>query len=378
MMKKILFITGTRADYGKLKALMKSLEESDDFELLIYVSGMHLLEQYGMTIREIYKDGFKNIYPALGQQYTSSMSYNLGNIICNLTGYVNSMKPDMIVIHGDRIEAMAGAIVGALNNVRVAHIEGGEVTGTIDESIRHAVSKFAHFHFVSNEHAKANLIQLGENAENIYIIGSPDLDVMASSDLPTLDQVRKRYDISFTDYSILMYHPVTTELEKIYDHIKAITDAVKKHGGNYVIIYPNNDSGSDIILSRINTLSGLDNVRILSSMRFEFFLTLLKNANFLIGNSSAGIHEAGFYGIPVIDLGTRQRGRYDISELQNIQWIPEETDKILQAIEKVGDYRKISTGFGSGNSAELFMKVLQSNIWDISLQKKFIPIQDTV
>ncbi|WP_027216535.1 UDP-N-acetylglucosamine 2-epimerase [Butyrivibrio fibrisolvens] len=377
-MKKILFITGTRADYGKLKALMKRLEESKEFELLIYVSGMHLLEQYGMTIREIYKDGFKNIYPALGQQYTTSMSYNLGNIICNLTGYVNSMKPDMIVIHGDRIEAMAGAIVGALNNIRVAHIEGGEVTGTIDESIRHAVSKFAHFHFVSNEHAKANLIQLGEDAENIYIIGSPDIDVMASSTLPPLAKVCKRYDIAFTDYSILMYHPVTTELDVIYDHIKAITDAIKKQGGNYVIIYPNNDSGAEIILSRLNTLSGIDNFRILNSMRFEYFLTLLKNAKCLIGNSSAGIHEAGFYGVPVIDLGTRQKGRYKINEFKNIQWCSEETEQILNALTHIEDYREVSLGFGSGNSAELFIKVLQSNIWEKSLQKRFIPIQDTV
>ncbi len=377
-MKKILFITGTRADYGKLKALMKSIEASTDFELLIYVSGMHLLEQYGMTIREIYKDGYKNIYPALGQQYTSSMSYNLGNIICNLTGYVSSMKPDMLVIHGDRIEAMAGAIVGALNNIRVAHIEGGEVTGTIDESIRHAVSKFAHFHFVSNEHAKANLIQLGEDADNIYIIGSPDIDVMASTSLPSLDEVRKRYEISFPSYSILMYHPVTTEIVSIYDHIKSITDAIKKHNDNYVIIYPNNDSGSEIILSRINTLSGLKNVRILSSMRFEHFLTLLKHANCLIGNSSAGIHEAGFYGIPVIDIGTRQKGRYKIENFKNIQWVPEDTDTILDALNNIASHKKISLGFGSGNSAELFMDVLKSNIWDKSLQKKFIPIQDTV
>ena len=377
-MKKVLFITGTRADYGKIEALMKGIEESDEFELLIYVSGMHLLEQYGMTIREIYKDGFKNIYPALGQQYTSSMSYNLGNIICNLTGYVNSMKPDMIVIHGDRIEAMAGAIVGALNNVRVAHIEGGEVTGTIDESIRHAVSKFAHFHFVSNEHAKANLIQLGEDPENIYIIGSPDIDVMASSDLPTLDQVKERYEISFDSYSILMYHPVTTELNLIYDHIKAITDAVRKSDENFVIIYPNNDSGSEIILSRINTLSGQKNIRILSSMRFEFFLTLLKNANCLMGNSSAGVHEAGFYGIPVIDIGSRQKGRYNIDSFRNIQWVSENTTDILNALRKVNDFRNISLGFGSGNSTELFLNILHSNIWDKSLQKKFIPIQDTV
>lgn len=153
-MKKILFITGTRADYGKLKSLMKALESSAGYEVYIYVSGMHLLEKYGSTYGEIVKDGYKNIYLALGQHESSSMSFNLGNIICNLTGYVTNVRPDLIVVHGDRIDALAGAAVGALNNIKVAHIEGGEVSGTIDESIRHAISKFSHIHLVANERAK--------------------------------------------------------------------------------------------------------------------------------------------------------------------------------------------------------------------------------
>lgn len=372
--RRILFITGTRADYGKLKSLMKAIEASEEFELYIFASGMHLIEQYGMTVREIYKDGYKNIYPAWGVMHTPSMSYNLGNIICNLTGYIDSIKPDMIVVHGDRVDAIAGAATGALNNIRVAHIEGGEITGTIDESIRHAVSKFAHFHFVANESAKANLIQMGEEPDNIYIIGSPDLDIMGSKNLPALDEVRARYDIPFDKYSILMYHPVTTELEHTFEHAKSVTRAVQRYGDNYVVIYPNNDSGSEIVLSRINTLVGQKNMRVLSSIRFEYFLTLLKNANCIVGNSSAGVREAGYYGVPVVDIGTRQQGRYRLKDHPNIQWVPEDEDKIVAALEDVEKYRKQSFGFGDGKSTEKFMEILHGDIWDKSLQKRFKPL----
>ena len=372
--KKILFITGTRADYGKLKSLMRAIEDSEEYELHIFASGMHLLEQYGRTVREIYKDGYKNIYPAWGIMPTQSMSYNLGNLICALTGYVTSMKPDMIVVHGDRIEAIAGATVGAINNIRVAHIEGGEITGTIDESIRHAVSKFAHFHFVANESAKANLIQMGEDEKNIYIIGSPDLDIMNSPNLPALEEVKERYEISFDKYSILMYHPVTTELDNTFEHIKNVTKGIQKFGGNYVVIYPNNDSGSDIILSRINTFVGKENMRVLSSMRFEYFLTLLKNAECIIGNSSAGIREAGYYGIPVLDIGSRQKGRYNLKDQPNIQWVPEDEIAIYDALKHIENYRKKSFGFGDGRSTERFMKILSGDIWEKTLQKKFICI----
>ena len=372
MKRKILFITGTRADYGKLKSLMMAIEASEEFELLIYVSGMHLLEQYGMTIREIYKDGYSNIYPALGQVHTQSMSYNLGNIICNLTGYVENTKPDMIVVHGDRIEAIAGAVVGALNNIRVAHIEGGEVTGTIDESIRHAVSKFAHFHFVANEDAKSNLIQLGEDSNNIFIIGSPDLDIMNSDNLPDIEEVRKRYEISYDKYSIVLYHPVTTELNQIYDHVKNVVDAIKAYEDNYVIIYPNNDTGSDIILGRLNTLQKMKNVRLLNSIRFEYFLTLLRNANCMLGNSSAGVREAGFYGVPAIDIGTRQKGRYHLENCPNIQWVPEDKEQIVTALHNIDSHRTKSYGFGDGKSTELFMQALRGNIWDKTIQKQFI------
>ncbi|MDO4556959.1 MAG: UDP-N-acetylglucosamine 2-epimerase [Lachnospiraceae bacterium] len=189
-MKKILFITGTRADYGKIKPLLLELEQSEDFEVHIYVSGMHLIEKFGLTYREVLHDGYKNVYIDFSQANKGIMSYDLGNIICDLTGYIEHVKPDMLVVHGDRIDALAGAVVGALNNIKVAHIEGGELSGTIDESIRHAITKFAHIHMVCNDEAKNRLIQLGEDRNHIYVIGSPDIDIMLSNTLPSLKDTK--------------------------------------------------------------------------------------------------------------------------------------------------------------------------------------------
>ncbi|MCI6164342.1 MAG: UDP-N-acetylglucosamine 2-epimerase [Lachnospira sp.] len=372
-MKKILFITGTRADYGKIKSLIKSVEKSPDFEAYVYVSGMHLLEQYGSTYNEVLKDNYSNVYVAFGQHYSNSMSYNLGNVICDLTGYISNAhnRPDMIVVHGDRIDALAGAIVGAFNNILVAHIEGGELSGTIDDSTRHAITKFAHLHLVCNDEAKQRLIQLGEDTERIHIIGSPDIDLMLSSNLPDIDNVLKYYDIPFDKYGILMYHPVTTEHNQIGEHIKAVVDAVIESKKNYIVIYPNNDYGTEIILNEYLRLENRDNFRIFPSIRFEYFLTLMKHADFMIGNSSAGIRETGLYGIPAIDIGTRQKNRYSTSVSTNIQWVSENVNDICNAITHVDEHRKECTSFGSGTSTEKFMKILYTDIWNTNLQKHF-------
>ncbi len=371
-MRKIMFVTGTRADYGKMKPLMKAVESSDQFEAYIYISGMHLIESLGNTYQEVLKDGYQNTQVAFGIYNTYSMSNNLGNTICNMTGYVNKIQPDMIVVHGDRIDAMAGAVVGALNNIKVGHVEGGELSGTIDESIRHAISKFAHTHFVSHEEAKTRLLQLGEDDENIYVIGSPDIDIMLSDNLPSLDLVKERYDIPFSEYGIFMYHPVTTEVDKILNNIKQVAEAVEKSGKNYVVIYPNNDMGSDIIISQIKAWEKNPHFKLYPSIRFEYFLTLLKNAEFMIGNSSGGVREASVYGIPAIDIGSRQSGRYNVSS-DVITHVNEDAQEILNAIYNIRPITKIETNFGQGNSVGKFMKCIgDQTFFEQKLQKKFI------
>ena len=374
-MKKILFITGTRADYGKIKSLLKKVEEDDGFELFIFVSGMHLVEKLGNTYDEVLKDRYKNVYVDFSQANSGVMSFDLGNVISNLTNYIKKINPDMIVVHGDRIDAMAGAVVGALNNIIVVHIEGGELSGTIDESIRHAVTKLSHIHLVSNEDAKERLIQLGEEEKRIFVTGSPDIDIMLSDELPSLEEAKKRYEIDFSKYAICLYHPVTTEVSLLKNHIENLVSAMIESNKDYVVVYPNNDLGSDIIINEYDRLIGNPHFRVFPSLRFEHFLTLLKNADFMIGNSSAGIRETGVYAIPSIDLGTRQKGRYS-EKNRNLQHTEEEKTCILNAVSRIDEYRLMSYQFGKGNSTENFMKIIKDDkTWHMSIQKVFVDMR---
>lgn len=373
-MKKILFLTGTRADYGKLKTLINKVEINENFECFIFVTGMHMLSKYGMTVKEVLSADYRNVYQYINQQPNDGMDNVLAKTIQGLSDYVHEVKPDLIVVHGDRVEALAGAVVGSLNNILVAHIEGGEVSGTIDELIRHAITKMAHLHFVSNEDAKRRLLQLGEAENSVYVIGSPDIDVMTSGNLPSLAEVKKHYNINFEQYAVLSYHPVTTELEKLEENIKNVVESAIQSKKNYVVIYPNNDHGSEIIVKALSILKKHPNFRVFPSIRFEYFLTLLKNSDFILGNSSAGIREMPFYGKPTVNIGTRQKNRSNAKSIINTD---ETTEAILIAIKQCGEVKfECSEEFGNGNSSGLFYSTIcQGGIWDTGKQKQFVDIQ---
>jgi UDP-N-acetylglucosamine 2-epimerase (hydrolysing) len=368
--KKILFVTGTRADYGKLKPLMHEVENSTDLECHIFATGMHLISRYGLTVSEIYKSGFQHVFPYINQDSSlhSRMDLALANTIQGIAHYVRELLPDLIVVHGDRIEALAGAAVGALGNVLVAHIEGGEVSGTADELIRHAVTKLSHLHFVANEECAERLAQMGENESSIFVIGSPDIDVMLSESLPALDRVRARYDIPFDAYGIFLYHPVTTEPESLRTNLESVLGALEASGKCFVVIYPNNDHGSEVIVEAYERLRENPRFRVLPSMRFEYFLSLLKHAELIAGNSSAGIREAPVYGIPTINIGTRQRDRFRHDSIWDA---PEEKDAIRDALLQPPP-RVRSWKFGSGDSARRFIRCLTgSALWQTPKQKQF-------
>ena len=371
MTKRIIFLTGTRADFGKIKSLIRGVEENPSFEYSIFVTGMHTLSRYGYTVDEVHKAGFKNIHMFMNQVYGESMDLVLANTIQGLARYVHEYKPDMIVVHGDRIEALAGAVVGALNNILVAHIEGGEVSGTIDELIRHSISKLSHLHFVANQEAFDRLRQLGEDPKSIFIIGSPDIDVMLSANLPSLDVVKSYYEINFENYSLVLFHPVTTELEILAYQAKELVESLIMSGKKYVVIYPNNDVGSNEIFDAYKLLKGNENFRLYPSMRFEYFLTLLKHADFVIGNSSVGIREAPVYAVPTINIGTRQENRFSYSTIVNVV---AEKRTILDAISSIALIKtdEYCMHFGDGNSSNHFMRILQEEkTWETSKQKLF-------
>lgn len=377
-MKKLVFLTGTRADYGKMKPLMHACENMPDIGVHIYVSGMHLLERYGCTYREVLGDNYSNVRLQETAADSPYMDVNLAALVADFSAYVREINPNMIVVHGDRIDALAGAIVAMLNGVCLGHIEGGEITGAVDESIRHAISKMANLHFVANNESYFRLRQLGENADDIYIIGSPDIDVMLSGDLPAPNHVKETLGIPFSEYSILIYHPVTNETDRLCGDICTVMDAVVASGKNYVIIYPNNDTGTEIVLQKYREFQGDDRFRFFPSIRFELFLTLLKNAQFIIGNSSCGIREACVYGVPAIDIGTRQKERYVPELLPNIRHVEADKQEILKAIQEIEDYRVSSSYFGDGSSAKKFVEILRrGDIWKTNTQKRFLDTPDT-
>ncbi|MGA8307439.1 MAG: UDP-N-acetylglucosamine 2-epimerase [Candidatus Acidiferrales bacterium] len=370
MRKNILFVTGTRADFGKLKPLIGRVAASETFDYRIFATGMHMLSRYGATVDEIARS-FQNIYPYLNQDAfgSSGMDLALANTIQGLGHYVREFPTDLIVVHGDRIEALAAATVGALQNILVAHIEGGEVSGTVDDLMRHAISKLSHLHFVANQEARDRLIQMGEQPEAVFVIGSPDIDVMLSGSLPSLNEVTSHYEIPFDDYCIFIYHPVTTELAGLEERAGRMWESLLASDRKFVVIHPNNDSGSEILLRQLSQHSGNPRFRCLPSMRFESFLTLLKHSQAIVGNSSAGIREAPVYGVPTINIGTRQSNRFTYASIQNI---PDDPVAILSALRTTPVHFAPSRHFGDGNSAERFMDCLRTDsLWHARKQKQF-------
>ena len=369
--KHVVFLTGTRADYGKIKPLLRILQLDRNYSVTIIVTGMHLLAKYGNTLIEIENDAHGEVVILPNQFREQAMEVSLSKTIEELSMYLELNVCDLLVVHGDRIEALAGAVVGAIRNVPVAHIEGGEVSGTIDGIIRHSVSKLSHVHFVSNSQAAGRLLQLGESPKSVYEIGSPDIDIMLDPNLPSLSKVRDHYQIPFEDYGILIFHPITTELSEIESQTNEIVSAVLESRLNFVVIKPNNDSGSQIIQQTLAKLEDPLRFVHIPSMRFEYFLGLLKEAKFIIGNSSAGVREAPYFGVPAINIGSRQRHR-----ASNVMVVDAEPNRreILEAITKAEKLERFKIQqFGDGDSALRFKKVLDTyNFWPVNTDKIFV------
>ena len=368
--KTIVFLSGTRADFGNLKSLIKITTQSEVFNVHIFATGMHLQHEYGYTVNEIEKSGFSNIHKFANHTKESTMDLTLAKTIEGLSIFVKEINPDLLIIHGDRVEALAGAIVGSLNNILVGHIEGGEVSGTIDELIRHSVSKLSHIHYVANETAKKRLLQMGELESQIFVIGSPDVDIMFSENLPRINDALAYYDIGFESYNILMFHPVTTE-KNMEEYANQLIDCVLEDDGNYIVIKPNNDMGSSLINNALKILENNSRFKVFPSLRFEYFLVLLKHCQFIIGNSSAGVREAPYYGVTSIDIGDRQLNRV---KSESILHVSHQKNEINMAIKKAKTMKfpMQENHFGKGQSDQLFMNLLKDEmLWDTPCQKQF-------
>ncbi len=372
--RKVAFLTGTRADFGKLKSLMGALTaRSDRFDVHIFATGMHVNPTYGFTVREIEKCGLPNISRFENHRAGGGMDDALAMTIQGFGRYVRGLRPDLIVVHGDRPEALAGAIVGMMNNVLVAHVEGGELSGTVDGVVRHSVSKMSHLHFVANGEARDRLLQLGEASDRIFVIGSPDIDSMFSADLPSLSAVRRRYAIDFERYGLLVLHPVTTELDTLSRQVEEVIAGCLSSGLPWIAIYPNSDHGSQLILSRYEQhLAGHRRVRLFPSVRFEAALVLLRHAAVIVGNSSMGIREAPYYGTPTVDVGSRQQGRSDNPHITHVAACRLDVERAVRRAVRRPRLRP-TREWGEGNSHARFLEVLLGEaVWQTGLSKAFV------
>ncbi|KJZ20885.1 UDP-N-acetylglucosamine 2-epimerase [Loktanella sp. S4079] len=369
MARSILFVTGTRADFGKLEPLAIAARDNG-FDTSFFVTGMHMLAQYGLTKLEVHRTPGVAVHEFLNQRAGDPQDMILAKTVIGFSDFIKEHAPDLVVIHGDRVEALACALVCATNYVRCAHIEGGEVSGTIDEIYRHCNSKLASAHFVSSEDAAKRVMSLGEAQDDIHPIGSPELDFHAGASGVTMAEVKERYALPFDDFGICVFHPVTSEAETMGAQADALFAALDRSGKNFVVIAPNNDPGSASIFAAIDRLPS-DRFRVLPSMRFAHFSELMKNASAMIGNSSAGVREAPFIGVPSLDIGSRQTNRAkspsvffaDASEIDKI-------DAFLN--NEWGKAYPRHDAFGGGSAAERFTAVLNTDsFWNGNLQKTF-------
>ncbi|MCY6370508.1 UDP-N-acetylglucosamine 2-epimerase [Clostridium ganghwense] len=335
MKRKIAVITGTRADYGIYYSVLKDIEKNPNLELQLIVCGMHLCPEFGMTIEEIEKDGFfiaERIETILASDTGAAMAKSIGLTIMNVTQSLERVKPDVLVVLGDRGEMMAASLAATHMNIPVAHIHGGEVTGTVDESIRHAITKLSHIHFPATEDSKQRILRMGEREENIYVVGAPGLDYIKNTEYLSREEMLKRFDLKDDKIFIMTQHPITTERDLVKWQIEQTLQAVVECGVQTIISYPNSDNGGREIIQVIEEYrEKYDFLKVFKNLSQVEYLSLLNIADTMIGNSSSGIIEAPSFKLPVINIGTRQEGRLRACNVIDVGY---EKEEILKGINK--------------------------------------------
>ncbi|WP_182126148.1 UDP-N-acetylglucosamine 2-epimerase [Nitrosopumilus sp. b2] len=375
--KKILIVTERRADYTKFRPIIKEIEKSKKLDYFLIVTGSHLLSEYKNTIDEIYSDGFKikekfQMYSKNRKDTGGEMARSLGNSIIQLTNIIEKLNPDIILSGFDIGSNLGVAIVGAHMNKVVAHLEGGEVTGTIDESIRHATTKFAHIHFTTNEIAKKRLIKMGENPKLIFTVGNPSLDSIKNIEKIPVKELEKEFELDLKKpFVLVLQHTVTTEADKGEKNILETLQAIKELSIQAVIIHGNADFGS----SQIKNIIKKSKLKHYTTLSFAKYINLLRHASALVGNSSSGKMEAPFLHIPTINIGTRQEGRVKAKSVIDVDYNKKQIKKAIQKaiLDKkfLESVKKEKSPYGKGDSAKKLVSILEKiDLEKISRQKK--------
>ncbi|XP_014825823.1 PREDICTED: bifunctional UDP-N-acetylglucosamine 2-epimerase/N-acetylmannosamine kinase isoform X2 [Poecilia mexicana] len=387
---KVCVATCNRADYSKLAPIMFGLKSHpEEFELEVVVLGSHLIDDYGNTFRMIEQDDFdigSKLHTIVRGEDEAAMVESVGLALVKLPDVLQRLSPDILIVHGDRFDALALATAAALMNIRILHLEGGEVSGTIDDSIRHAISKLAHYHACCTRMAEQHLIAMCEDHSRILLAGCPSYDKLLSTyhrdDYMDIIKSWLGDKVKENDYIVALQHPVTTDIQHSIKIYGLMLDALISFNKRTLILFPNIDAGSKEMV-RVMRKKGIEqhpNFRAVKHIPFEQFIQLLSHAGCMIGNSSCGVREAGAFGTPVINLGTRQTGRETGENVLHVR-DADTHNKIYHALElQFGKRYPGSKIYGDGNAVPRILKFLSSIDLDEPLQKTFCfpPVKDTI
>lgn len=380
--KTVCVYTANRSEYSRLKSAMTAIKEHEGLDLKVIVGGSHLLERYGMTVTDIEDDGFEiteKIQAVIEGTTLEAMAKSAGLAIIELTTCFSNIKPDILLVVGDRYDMLPAVISSSYLNIPIAHVQGGEKTGSIDESIRHVVTKFSHLHFPATENGRDFIIQMGENPDNVIVTGCPAIDVIldvkevdkqALFEMPPIPaKIGQNSPVASEDYFLFIQHPITTETADSGEQIVETLKALEKYNMQTLLIYPNLDAGSDRMITSLRRYiisSDAQNLFCYKHFSIEMFVNLLRNATCIIGNSSAGIRESCYFGTPCVNIGTRQKNR---EHGHNVMTVPNTRKDIENAIDeqlKKGKYEPEHI-YGNGNSGVKIAEAL-FNI-DVKAQK---------
>ena len=384
-MKKVCCITSSRAEYSRLKSVFQHINKSENLELQVVCAGSHLLDRYGMTKNDILRDGFRIDYECdilVEGETPATMSKSLGLAIIEFTAALSNLKPDILLVLGDRFEAVASALTGAIMNIPVAHIQGGEISGSIDESFRHVITKLSHIHFPSTELSRKRIISMGEDPSYVFNVGCPAVDGFMQVSIQTpeklfsnkiFESIMAKSTFSLEDgYLLCCFHPVTSEYEEANVQTVELLKALfplKKH---VLWFWPNVDAGARKIVKGFdhfflkNSKNYFDHI---DHVPFELFVSIMANCSLMIGNSSAGIREACYFGVPVVNVGNRQADR---ERPKNVVDVECKENMISRAITlQINKKYPVEHLYGDGNSAKLIVKYL-SEVRINNVQKKFV------
>lgn len=359
MKRRICYLTGARADFGLMACTLRAIESDSRFDLQLLVTGMHLSDRYGGTIADIEAEGFSiasRIAVETEDSSGASMAINIG---CMLKGFVpalQAIKPDVLLLLGDRGEILAGAIAGIHLGIPVAHLHGGERSGTVDEPVRHAISKLAHLHLVATNQARDRLIRMGERANTVHVVGAPGVDGLLGAPRP--DRATLCAEIGFDPLlpiGLLVFHPVLQDADTAAFQMSEVLQAAK--GMQLLALMPNSDAGSDEVREVLNEAASLGLLELRTHLKRDEYIEWMACCDVLFGNSSSGIIEAASFGTPVVNIGNRQNMRERNS---NIQDVPAEAAAISRALKAAilhGRYPAANV-YGDGRAGQRIVDLL--------------------